>query len=311
MANKYWELEIHAEDELKKKMENWTSAQLIEYILFLKEHRAFKNEDRLKLQILDWVDFTIWACDKNHKIVLWDGKCEQNYKISKNEAIGKNYLYLIVKDIERRQSEIDCDKIINTGEPQHFRLCEDEDSRGMPLQIITQCCRIYNDDDEPLQAEMAIYIDFDKLKRESDEFLEKEKRENDEIEAASYELISACNNIMERLATKADEKMNYFLGIQTPDRTSPTSAIKAMTKISEIRRSYTEYFRNQREYFKTNVVGCEAQENFTGNHSFEYDYRINKHVFIEHRKQLDQMEIEFLNKLFDIAIESVGSDTLS
>ena len=316
MAWKHIEYEDRAitDDELKTKFSALSKDFLVEYILYLRTHKAFYREDRLKLQILDNVALNIWACDRDHNIVLWDGDCATNYKIAKDQAIGHNYLFTIVNELERRQSKIDCDYILNTGEKQPFRLCEDADSHGMPLRIVTQCCRIVDGDDidninDHLQAELAIRIDYETLKRESDEFLVKEKKELNEITSASDELVNACNEILNRLATIANEKMNYFIGIHTPSKGSPQSVVNAMEKISEIRREYTGYFRNKRDYFKTRVVDRESQEGFISdgaNHSFEYTYREESQpFFVNCRTELDLREIEFMNELYDVGIDAL------
>ena len=56
------------------------------------ESRVTSREDQLLLEIIKnprW-PFTIWACDKEFKIVLWNHACEEVYEVQK-EAL-KNSL---------------------------------------------------------------------------------------------------------------------------------------------------------------------------------------------------------------------------
>ena len=43
-----------------------------DFLLKFKNLEAFSKEDRLKLQIIDASPFTMWACNIDNKIRLWD-----------------------------------------------------------------------------------------------------------------------------------------------------------------------------------------------------------------------------------------------
>ena len=249
--------QLENEQRVKDELSLLDKDELVSYLLYLREKRAFRREDRLKLQILDQVDFTIWACNDKFEIKLWEGTCEKIYQKRKEEALGQNYLKLFVTPIERYQSKIDCENIINTGQPQPFRLCDDEDGRGCPIQIITQCCRIKDDDGQPLQAEMAINVNYEKLKHENQEFVDARNRENYEIEQTRTEMLSALESCRFRLIESADRRSSYFINIRSSDGRPYRYALEAIKKIIAIRSEFTQYYQNKKEKIKTVDCACD------------------------------------------------------
>jgi PAS domain-containing protein len=67
------------------------------------EKHQLSSEDRLKLAIIDRCPFTVWACDRNFRIVLWNSVCEQIYGHNSKEAIGADYADLFVDPVEEEQ----------------------------------------------------------------------------------------------------------------------------------------------------------------------------------------------------------------
>lgn len=63
-------------------------SELEKLISELKENQL-SREDKLKLAIFERAPFTIWACDKEYRIRLWTGKCEQIYGYAKCDVQGK------------------------------------------------------------------------------------------------------------------------------------------------------------------------------------------------------------------------------
>lgn len=122
--------------------------------------QSINREDRLKLAILERVPFSMWACDRNFKIVLWTCNCEKMYNVSKEEAIGTDYLELFVDEVEKDQSKLDCLRIIDTDYVQHNFLAFDRRKNSDNIWILTNCFRIYDEENkEYLQAEVALNIE--------------------------------------------------------------------------------------------------------------------------------------------------------
>lgn len=304
IANKINAVEqIEDEQGVRDELSSWTKYELLDYLIYLREKRAFKREDRLKLQILDQVDFTIWACDSKFEIKLWEGTCEKIYQKKREEALGQNYLKLFVTPIERYQSKLDCENIISTGQPQTFRLCDDEDGRGCPIQIITQCCRIKDDDGRPLQAEMAINVNYEKLKRENQEFVDARNRENTEIEQTRSEMLSALESCRFRLIESADRRSSYFINIRTLDGSPYNYALEAIKKIITIRSEFTEYYQNLKERIKTTDCACDYGAHVNDNeHSFNCYYRSNRKKLIKLQEEFEHKEVAYQLQLASVGL---------
>lgn len=313
MASNYHEMESKPEEQLKTTLKHWTTDQLIDWLVYIKKNRAFCHKDRLKLQILDDVDFTIWACNSKFEIVLWEGTCTKNYGHAQDEALGSNYLDLIVDPIERAQSKQDCIDILKTGNPQHFRLCDDVDKRGRSIQVITQCCRIKDDDETYLQAEMAIHVDYQRLVRESEEFIKKEIQERKEMESMRKELLDACDECLKRLVDTTEQRMYYFNALRSSsDSTTYQSAFAAMSRLVEIRQEYTNYYRTIKNFIKKIACKYETDDTFMGDHTCDCvptttEAATNHHsfdcVYRDDVRRLNQLLQDFQNKGIDYGLE--------
>lgn len=303
-------------NELKSKLSEWNNEELIEYIMYLKKCRAVTREDRLKLQILDQLDFTIWACDDNFKIKLWDGACEKVYGKSREEALEKNYLETFVQPVEQHQSKTDALEIIRDGIIQGCRYCEDEDIRGFPIQIITQCCRVIDDpaggeqDGEALQAEMALNINYEKLRRESDEFVAVQEREIKDIEQARAEYLDALETCKRRILESADQRSSKFFELGINGETYP-HALKAVRKIVKIRTDFAREYQKHLGYLKTSQCFCDTsgsdcsinQYTFELGHSFNCIFRHNRGYLIDWRNRLELHEVDVQSELACVVLE--------
>jgi len=124
-----------------------------------KKKRAITREEQLKLAVIGKAPFTLWACNRKYEIVLWTGNCESIYKYRKEDAIGKNYLTLFVDELEKYQSEVDCNRIIDENYVQKNFLAWDISKDGNKRTMLTNCFRIWDEDNqEYLQAEIALEI---------------------------------------------------------------------------------------------------------------------------------------------------------
>jgi len=182
--------------------------QLIQYIEQLKEQRAFSYEDRMKLRIIDEAPFTLWACDRNFLIRLWECQAPAMYGIKKDEALGKEYLTLFVAKDERVASETDCLAIIDEGDVFNNCIAEDVGKRGK-CTVITNCFRVQDvETGEWLQAEIG--LDISNLDEEKEKYarviaLSKQIK----AECESYELqISEAVETAKGQLTKFKDRIN-------------------------------------------------------------------------------------------------------
>lgn len=142
-----------------------TPEQLLEEIDTLKsriselERNQISNDDKLWLAILKRLPFTIWACDRNFRIVLWNRVCEDVYLIPASKAVGNDYLELFIDPAELAQSKDDCLAIIDNDETFENFLAYDHANNGARRTMLTNCFRIWDDErKEYLQAEVALEI---------------------------------------------------------------------------------------------------------------------------------------------------------
>lgn len=134
--------------------------ELIMYIDNLKKMRAFTEEDRFLLKILDASPFTIWASDRDCIIQFWEGQCESLYGYKKSDAIGKDFVDLFVAVDEQKAAREDQLKIIDTGEVFH-NIANDYAKTGNTLRLLTNCWRMKSpDSDEYWNVEMGLIVDF-------------------------------------------------------------------------------------------------------------------------------------------------------
>jgi len=151
-----------------------TKSQLIEelkalrqQVAELEQRRAASREDRLKLAIVDRAPFTMWACNRNFEIVLWSANCEGIYGHCVADAIGQNYLELFVSPPERRQSEMDCLRIIDEDYVQTNFLAYDVAKDKTTRTVLTNCFRVWDEElGQYLQAELALEVSDLELRKE-------------------------------------------------------------------------------------------------------------------------------------------------
>jgi len=125
----------------------------------LEQRRAVSREDRLMLAIAKKCPFSVWACNRNFTITLWEPGAEAVYGHSKEEAIGENYLNLFVSEEEREQSAIDCIRVIEEDYLQRNFFAWDSAKNGTKRGMLTNCFRIWDDDEHDwLQAEVALEV---------------------------------------------------------------------------------------------------------------------------------------------------------
>lgn len=164
----------------------------------LKSIRAFSREDRLKLQIIDASPFTIWACDIDYKICLWERRCQELYGYSKNEAINKSFVELFVAPDERNKAELDCVDIIKNNK-YLINLAGDINKYNNIIFLMTNCFKVTDiDTGDDLQAEIGLAIsnsDWKKLNDEYVQIIETNRKlisKKDKLQTECDEFIQEC-----------------------------------------------------------------------------------------------------------------------
>jgi PAS domain S-box-containing protein len=101
---------------------------------------------------------SIWACDRNWKIVYWNPGAERMYKSRREDVIGKSFLDLFVTDEEREQAMIDIERVFN-GETIHNYIVEDVLPDGTRITIQNTSYPIFDESGSVyLHAEIAFDI---------------------------------------------------------------------------------------------------------------------------------------------------------
>ena len=134
-------------------------ADLRMQISLLEKRGKVEHEERLKLAIMDRAPISIWACNRDFKIVFWSAGTDSVYGHSRKDAIGKNYLDLFVSDEERERSASDCLRVIDEDYIQKNFLAYDRLPDGNRRALLTNCFRVFDtDSQEYLQAEVALEV---------------------------------------------------------------------------------------------------------------------------------------------------------
>lgn len=136
--------------------------ELNNMIDYLSKIKAFSYEDGMKLEIINHKNnpFTLWANDIECKIVLWEGKCEEIYGCSKNDAIGEDFVgdtIDIIAKYEKRKARIDCRDIIVNGK-QFNNIAYDKTHDGVERIFQTNCFKIkdFFDPQKSYSAEIGV-----------------------------------------------------------------------------------------------------------------------------------------------------------
>ena len=128
-------------------------------VIELERQRPFSHQDSLKIAVVESAPFSLWACDRNFKIVIWNEQAEKVYKHSKHEAMGKDFVDLFVDEPEQEQARIDCLAIIDQDVKFKNFLANDKDRYGNTLTMLTNCFRIWDEETQQyLQAEIGLEI---------------------------------------------------------------------------------------------------------------------------------------------------------
>ena len=182
--------------------------ELINYIKDCRTKRAFSYEDQIKLTILDNSPFSIWASDRNCKITLWAGQCENMYGYNATDMIGKNYIDMFVADDEKVTAAKDHLSIVDDGKPFH-NLARDEHIDGSHPLILTNCFRIRDPKSgEFWYAEMGLNVEFfdDELRKYNEMVTTSQK-----IKTSRHNLESYAEQFKEQISDRKKSLIDSLL----------------------------------------------------------------------------------------------------
>lgn len=121
------------------------------------ERESFRY--RLIANLFDNAHVSIWACDRDLRVRLWNKGAEEIYGRTEEEMIGCSYVDLIVDAAERDESIADCHRIIDFGQRYRNFLAYDHHTSGAQVYMLTNCFRIVDPvTGERLQAEIGVEI---------------------------------------------------------------------------------------------------------------------------------------------------------
>jgi PAS domain S-box-containing protein len=99
-------------------------------------------ENRLAVELCMQSHVSVWACDAEFRIVLWNRGAEDIYGYPAEAVIGKRYLELFIDEDERDNSEQNTRRVITTGIRIKNLLGYDRDPAGKVRQMLINCFRI-------------------------------------------------------------------------------------------------------------------------------------------------------------------------
>jgi PAS domain S-box-containing protein len=173
---------------------------------------------------------SMWACDEDFRIVLWNKGAEELYDRSADSVLGKRYDTLFIDEAEREQSLADCRKIIREGARFRNFLALDVDSRGRQKQMLTNCFRITDPETgHHYQAEIGLDIA--------------------ELELAQTELRTlrevGLRNIVERDQTLKIRKEHIAAAVADLEKAVATHAEERTDQVDEIARGLSRRLKPQ------------------------------------------------------------------
>lgn len=207
------------------------------------EKAQLTEEDKLKLAIIDRMPLTVWACDRNFKIVLWNEHSQEVYGYRKDEAFGSDYTELFVDHPEREQAKIDCIKTIDQDVVFKNFIADDIAKNGTRRNMLTNCYRVWDSErNEFLQVEVAVEISDLELRKAEHRTLrevgialiEQRKKIFDLQKNDLLSRLSAMYYIKLRVIEKEEDRLNYYMERMSAGE-AMTSEIKSETSKGQIK----------------------------------------------------------------------------
>jgi PAS domain S-box-containing protein len=194
---------------------------------------------------------SMWACDEDFRIVLWNKGAEELYDRSADSVLGERYDTLFIDEAEREQSLADCRKIIREGARFRNFLALDVDSRGRQKQMLTNCFRITDPETgQHYQAEIGLDIA--------------------ELELAQTELRTlrevGLRNIVERDQTLKIRKEHIAAAVADLEKAVATHAEERTDQVDAIARGMSRRLKSQsaEPYQRRKAAIAEARDAIVG-----------------------------------------------
>jgi PAS domain S-box-containing protein len=113
----------------------------------------------LIVDLFEKAHVSIWACDANGHIVLWNPGAAALYKMTAEQVMGQPYWDLFVDDHEKYAAIEDNAKVIDHGKTFVNQLAFDRSDDGAQRQMLTNCFRIEDPETgEAFLAEVGVEI---------------------------------------------------------------------------------------------------------------------------------------------------------
>ena len=175
-------------------LQDISEEHLKQKLVDLEKKNDLSYEQLMILLVINSLPFTVWASDRNFRIRFWNKTCENLYGYSKEEAIGKNFVSLFVREEQTLRAEKDHLDIIDNGKHFHY-VTYDKTKDGRVLPLIINCSRVYDIlSGEPLNAEIGMTFDF---LDEEKERLNKKKTEFRKVKDCIEQFIETTNQFKE------------------------------------------------------------------------------------------------------------------
>jgi len=138
---------------------NKTKAELIQELNELRKQleNTKPSQHSLYRSIVEKARVSIWAADKDKKIVLWNRGSSEIYKFSPEEALGATYWKLFVAEEEQEQSVIDYERTFQ-GDIQYNFPVHDLDRHKTPRSMLVHTYLVEDEKGIQYQAEIGLDI---------------------------------------------------------------------------------------------------------------------------------------------------------
>jgi PAS domain S-box-containing protein len=171
-------------------------------------------EDRLASQLCMQAHVSMWACDEDFRIVLWNRGAEDIYGYPAEAVLGKSYLELFVDEPEREDSQADTASTLATGVRFKNFLAYDRDPKGAVRYMLTNCFRVTDPDTgKHYAAEVGVEISDLELRKDEHRTLRelgiaRREAKRNEVQRKRDEIIFRIGRLQDELRYVRDRLMN-------------------------------------------------------------------------------------------------------
>lgn len=229
-----------SEQELNDFVSTINAEELTKIFVELRKRRAFKWQDRMLLQMIDKTpNLTFWASDKDYKVCLWEGQC--------NNIYGKNYcgdyFYNFISPLERINAMQDSMLVITSNEREvgtHIKSFENyytKDIAGYAdIEMITNSVQLIDtDNNEKYYGEIGLHLNLEEVQKKHSEQQRKLSEKQKKIEEEWNQLLKDVELRSDSILTEMS-KLRFERKISNNFR----------RKINDLKRKLTEEINAQK-----------------------------------------------------------------